>query len=51
MFTDKNRSLSQFGAEKNALPTKPDTQILGKTDRRTEKSNHRVASLFIFHLY
>ena len=43
--TEKNRT--QLGAEKIALPPKPDRRTDIRTDGRTDISNYKVASLLI----
>ncbi len=45
MCTLKMRALSYIGAEKITFPPKPDGQTDIQTDRRTDISNYRVASL------
>ncbi len=45
MYTEKNRLLSQLGAEKIAFPPKPDIHTYGQTDGWTVISNYRVAWL------
>ncbi len=45
MCTQKMRALSYIGAEKNTFPAKPDGQTDIETDRRTDISVYRVASL------
>ncbi len=45
MCTQKMRALSYIGAEKITFPSKPDIQTDRHTDRRTDISVYRVASL------
>ena len=45
MCAQKMRALSYIGAEKITFPPKPDRQTYIHTDRRTDISVYRVASL------